>query len=385
MFSTSVRNTTPPTTARKVKQINALKLQTPKTTRKKSRSSRFVEKTPPAIAARKKHLPLPFSTTSASASATRIVHEGGSLAPAVRLRGAWALQRERSDHLQAELDTRNLQLDEAKQIQSRLAAEVSLRDNALERGRRCARQDQGTVELLTSQLEDLKSDLMAERARCVAASRVHEDMVREHEVAEQQWEVERHKHDHLQNTHRETVEQFRATEEEMVKMHTLYDAVESERNELQQTVSRMVGELQLLRHVKAQKEKNVVLLLKEQERLHRDLSKEKKRGSRRKRTTETLSQSRASAARTAQFEREKTHQLLSEMVSNASVLESGGGKRDRTLREKIAVLAAQVKKEKDRNVQLQQKLETSTKTSTALRVRLRNHTKKNRNNTTDHQ
>jgi len=373
MFGTSGRSITTgtPKTLRKPRKTRFIK------------SSKFQEVIPKAIAARTINIqkpPLPNSnvlspSTASSASTTtatpRIV-QGGNLSPSIKLRGAWALQRERSDHLQAELETKNVQLQQNKQLQTRLANEIRLRDDALERSRRCARQDQGTIELLSSQLDDLRSDLMTEREIARSTSRVHEDTIRENETAKQHWEIERHEHDHQQNILRETQEHVRETEEEVVKMHMLYDAVESERNELKETVRRMSSELQLLRHVKAQKEKNVVLLLKEKERLHRDLSKQKKRVSRRRQTTENLSQSKASAARTAQFEREKTHLLLSDLVGSASILKGSLKKSDRTLREKLAALAAQVKKERDRNTELQKRVESEHKISAALRVRLRN-------------
>ena len=373
MFGTSGRSITTgtPKTLRKPRKTRFIK------------SSKFQEVIPKAIAARTINIqkpPLPNSnvlspSTASSASTTtatpRIV-QGGNLSPSIKLRGAWALQRERSDHLQAELETKNVQLQQNKQLQTRLANEIRLRDDALERSRRCARQDQGTIELLSSQLDDLRSDLMTEREIARSTSRVHEDTIRENETAKQHWEIERHEHDHQQIILRETQEHVRETEEEVVKMHMLYDAVESERNELKETVRRMSSELQLLRHVKAQKEKNVVLLLKEKERLHRDLSKQKKRVSRRRQTTENLSQSKASAARTAQFEREKTHLLLSDLVGSASILKGSLKKSDRTLREKLAALAAQVKKERDRNTELQKRVESEHKISAALRVRLRN-------------
>ena len=85
-----------------------------------------------------------------------------------------------------------------------------------------------------------------------------------------------------------------------------------------------------------------------------------------------MSQSKASAARTAQFEREKTHLLLSDLVGSASILKGSLKKSDRTLREKLSVLAAQVKKERDRNTELQKRVESEHKISAALRVRLRN-------------
>ena len=47
-------------------------------------------------------------------------------------------------------------------------------------------------------------------------------------------------------------------------------------------------------------------------------------------------------------------------------------KADIALREKIAVLALQVKKERDRNVELEKKVVEEKRISTALRVRLRN-------------
>ena len=375
MFGTATGRSTPKT------------LRKPRKTRSRTQNgfikSKFQEVIPKAIAARTINIqkpPLPNSnvlspSTASSASTTtatpRIV-QGGNLSPSIKLRGAWALQRERSDHLQAELETKNVQLQQNKQLQTRLANEIRLRDDALERSRRCARQDQGTIELLSSQLDDLRSDLMTEREIARSTSRVHEDTIQENETAKQHWEIERHEHDHQQNILRETQEHVRETEEEVVKMHMLYDAVESERNELKETVRRMSSELQLLRHVKAQKEKNVVLLLKEKERLHRDLSKQKKRVSRRRQTTENLSQSKASAARTAQFEREKTHLLLSDLVGSASILKGSLKKSDRTLRERLGVLAAQVKKERDRNTELQKSVESEHKISAALRVRLRN-------------
>jgi hypothetical protein len=211
--------------------------------------------------------------------------------------------------------------------------------------------------------------------------------VQENEASEKKWKKERASHLELQELHHAMLLRFRGTEEEMERMNILYDAVESERNELLKDLERMSSELQLLRHVKAQKEKNVVLLLKEKERLHRDLSKEKKRITRRRVTSESLSQNKASASRVAQLEREKTSQLLIDMVNTAGSLDVGNSsshhqvsaalaaKADVVLREKIAVLALQVKRERDRNTELEKEVAEEKRTSTALRVRLRNQKK----------
>jgi hypothetical protein len=115
----------------------------------------------------------PFTPSSPSSSTSVIVRSGG-LSPAVKLQGPWALQRERSDHLVAEIESKNVIIMEAKKIQSRLIGEIKLRDEALERSRRRTRQDQGTIDLLTSQVENVRNDLLAERARNIGMTRMHE-------------------------------------------------------------------------------------------------------------------------------------------------------------------------------------------------------------------
>jgi hypothetical protein len=241
----------------------------------------------------------------------------GHLSPAIRLQGPWALQRERGDHLEAELDAQRLILLEAKKVQQRLVAEIELRDAALERTRRTSRQDKGTNEVLTSQLEDLRSDLMAERARNVGMERMQEEARQEHDSKEQMFEKERITHDQLNNEHRAILGKLLETQEEVDQMHVLYDAVESERNELQTTVLRLVEEVKLLRHVRSQKDTHITLLAKEKERLHQHLSKEKQRVARRKATTHRLSSNVKSATRTKQLEKEQLQALLGDVVASA--------------------------------------------------------------------
>jgi hypothetical protein len=241
----------------------------------------------------------------------------GHLSPAIRLQGPWALQRERGDHLEAELDAQRLILLEAKKVQQRLVAEIELRDAALERTRRTSRQDKGTNEVLTSQLEDLRSDLMAERARNVGMERMQEEARQEHDSKEQMFEKERITHDQLNNEHRAILGKLLETQEEVDQMHVLYDAVESERNELQTTVLRLVEEVKLLRHVRSQKDTHITLLAKEKERLHQHLSKEKLRVARRKATTHRLSSNVKSATRTKQLEKEQLQALLGDVVASA--------------------------------------------------------------------
>ena len=259
----------------------------------------------------------PTETTTTNPVTPTTTITTGHLSPAILLQGPWALQRERGDHLEAELDAQRLILLEAKKVQQRLVAEIELRDAALERTRRTSRQDKGTNEVLTSQLEDLRSDLMAERARNVGMERMQEEARQEHDSKEQMFEKERITHDQLNNEHRAILGKLLETQEEVDQMHVLYDAVESERNELQTTVLRLVEEVKLLRHVRSQKDTHITLLAKEKERLHQHLSKEKQRVARRKATTHRLSSNVKSATRTKQLEKEQLQALLGDVVASA--------------------------------------------------------------------
>ena len=256
-------------------------------------------------------------TLQLSPSTPTTTIKSGNLSPAIRLQGPWALQRERGDHLEAELDAQRLLLLEAQKVQQRLVAEIELRDEALERTRRTSRQDKGSIEVLTSQLEDLRSDLMAERARNVGMERMQEEARQEHDSKEQMFEKERTKHDQLNNEHRAILGKLLETQEEVDQMHVLYDAVESERNELQTTVLRLAEEVKLLRHVRSQKDNHITLLAKEKERLHQHLSKEKQRVARRKTTTHRLYSNVKSATRTKQLEKEQLQALLGDVVDSA--------------------------------------------------------------------
>jgi hypothetical protein len=68
------------------------------------------------------------------------------------------------------------------------------------------------------------------------------DLTQEHEKKEILFQKERTQHDQLNNLYQSTLEMLVEKKEQVEQIQMLYDTVESERNELQTTVARLIDE-----------------------------------------------------------------------------------------------------------------------------------------------
>ncbi len=351
----------------------------------------------------------PSAAAAAPAAAHLNHHRFGALKPTITLRGPMALARERSDHVRADLEARAEQIAALRSLNADLVAKNAAKDHLLNRQRDTCERAKAHNAALRVQVADASSDLLAANAHAQSLSRVHEDALEDHARARYEWDEERQRHDAAENAAREVLAQLAEAREEIVRMQALYDALEGERDDLSGVVKKLSHEVSVLRHVRAQKDKHVALLAKEKDRLERTLLQQRKKTSRRITTRGALARAGEQRRRRTQLEQadldvligaatadctEGTSSLVSSSGSTGSgqargstekleVVSTNDGDAQRhknrirasatmALRDKLAVLAQQIRVEKERNTRLESDIAKSRKTNQSLRTRLRN-------------